>query len=152
MRLSIRPATVLDAETLGRLEAELHGREPRDEEAVAAEIADAADSSTWLAVGDGEPVGYLVTRALGPGQPRALEVAALLVTAGRRRQGVGTALLDYAIGDAPAQAPLRPADPATSGKPAGLVGGGNGENEAGDEAAAFFRSCGFAPERGLLIR
>ncbi|MDO5723780.1 MAG: GNAT family N-acetyltransferase [Flaviflexus sp.] len=141
MRVSIRPATAVDAGALARLEAELHGRDPRDWEDLATELRDASDSSTWLALGDGSPVGYLVTRALGPGQPRALEVAALLVLPDHRRSGVGTALLNFAIGDAPAQAPRRPADPA----------GGAGV-DVGGEAEDFFASAGFAPAGDLFIR
>lgn len=132
MRLSIRAATVLDAGELAGMRAQLEGREVADGETerIEGELADPGDASTWLAIEAGRPIGFITARALGPGSPRALEVAAIFVEETGRRQGIGTALLNYAIGDAPAQA-RGPED---------------------DGAREFFTAHGFAAHGEALIR
>ena len=79
----------------------------------------------WLAEREGQVVGVAWAEALGPGQPRALELVGLYLLA--REQGTGTAesLMRAAVGDAPCLLWVA---------------------QENDRARAFYRRCGFAPD------
>lgn len=116
MGLKIRAATVLDAPDLGRLhgqcwnetyrgmiaDAEIDKKiasAPAKWEAV---LADPGSTMVWLAHVDGELAGFISVDAKGPGFPRSLEVCCLYILAKFHGQGVGSALMDFAISDTPA--------------------------------------------------
>ena len=62
----------------------------------------------WLAVVDGQLVGFAEAEAKGPHEVRFLKVSLLYVLPEFQGRGVGSALLQRAIGDAPAYVWTRP--------------------------------------------
>lgn len=108
--LGIRAATVLDAERLAVVHEQCvresglageiidqSGLEDRYERALS--VMDA--TSTWVATWDGEIVGFVSATALGPGHVRMLELSSLGVLASHRNRGIGSKLLNHAVGTAP---------------------------------------------------
>lgn len=67
-------------------------------------LDDPQDSATWLAVehDSGQVAGFALAEATGPGDVRPLRLGALYVLSDWQGQGLGQALLEYAVGDAPA--------------------------------------------------
>ncbi len=67
-------------------------------------LDDPQGSTTWLAVEreSGQVAGFALAEAPGPGDLRPLRLGALYVLTGWQGQGTGQALLQYALGDAPA--------------------------------------------------
>ncbi len=67
-------------------------------------LTDPQDSATWLAVerDTGEVAGFSTAQATGPDDVRPLLLASLYVDAQHRGDGLGQALLEHAVGDAPA--------------------------------------------------
>lgn len=151
--MGIRGATALDAERL----ADVHGqswresyrgllsddlvdsKEQRMKRIYASALAEPGAVSYWAATWDGEIVGLAAAEALGPGQERPLELMSLYVLADYQGRGIGSRLLNHAIGSAPCL--LWVLD--------------------GSDAAGFYRSRGFdfdgvtaTPDRlgGVLIR
>lgn len=113
----IHAATALDAEALAAAEtavwretyggelpaatlAELEGTAPGRWRA---ELSDPLGPVTWVAVRDGEVVGFARAVAVGAGQVRAMELELLYVRADERGRRTGEHLLHMAIGDAPCQ-------------------------------------------------
>ncbi len=67
-------------------------------------LTDPQDSATWLAVerDTGDVAGFSTAVATGPGDVRPLLLASLYVDERHQGQGLGRALLEHAVGDAPA--------------------------------------------------
>lgn len=65
-------------------------------------------ATVWLAIVDGQLVGFAEAEAKGPHEVRFLEVSLLYVLPEFHGRGVGSALLQRAIGDAPAYVWTRP--------------------------------------------
>lgn len=116
MGITIRAATVLDAEDLGQLHGQCWDETYRGmltDEEIDKKIASAPDKwverladpgsmMVWLAHVDGEMAGFISVDAKGPGYPRPLEVCCLYILKKFHGRGVGSALMDYAIADTPA--------------------------------------------------
>jgi len=68
------------------------------------QLADPGGSATWVGVEreTGEPAGVAVADATGPGDVRPLRLSVLYVLARWYGEGLGRALLEHAVGDAPA--------------------------------------------------
>ncbi|MFC4555957.1 GNAT family N-acetyltransferase [Georgenia faecalis] len=111
----IRPATADDAAGLAALQATcwrqtyagtvpehvLADRERTGLEWWQRRLADPGGASTWVATRAGELLGFAVAEAVGPGDVRPLRLRALYVLAQEHGTGLGQALLDTAVGDAP---------------------------------------------------
>jgi GNAT superfamily N-acetyltransferase len=113
---TVRPATVDDADGIARVhlrswrETYSHLVEPGELDDLSEErraerwrTIIAGGGEVWVAVVDGAVIGFA---GLGGGdhdeRPRAVELGALYVLAEHHGSGAGQALLDAAIGDAPA--------------------------------------------------
>ena len=115
--LGIRAATVLDVEDMATLHATcwdetyrgklpdslIDSKRDRMLEIYPKALAEPDGASYWVALWEGKMVGLASARSLGPGHARLLEVGALYILDEYKRRGVGTALLNYAIGSAPCQ-------------------------------------------------
>ncbi|GEM_PF-6070723 len=69
-----------------------------------------SSATVWVALHGGELLGFCECEAKGPHEVRSLEVAMLYVDPDRTGEGIGSLLLQRAIGDAPAYVWTRPGD------------------------------------------
>lgn len=113
--LAIRAVTVLDAERLAYVHGEcwkqsyrgllsnelIDAKEERMRNIYPQALGNPGSASYWLATWDGEIVGFVVAEALGPGHERPLTLTSLYVLANYQGRGIGTKLLNHAIGTAP---------------------------------------------------
>jgi GNAT superfamily N-acetyltransferase len=110
-----RPATALDAAAIarahGQARRETYGDHiPEDvyaerEQGAAGEweqaLADPGATMTWVAVRDGEVVGFATVEATGPREVRPLQLRLLYVLAAEQGRRTGAHLVELAVGDAP---------------------------------------------------
>lgn len=113
--LAIRSATALDADKLASVHAQswretyrgllpdglIDSKEERMRGVYESALSNPGTSSYWVATWDGEVVGLAIADALGPGDVRLLEVKALYVLYDHQRKGIGSILLNHAVGTAP---------------------------------------------------
>ena len=111
----IRPATFLDAPDIARVHlqcwretyadlipAETYAeREATEPLAWETQLAEPGATMTWVALRDGETVGFATAAAAGPHQVRPLELRLLYVLAAEQGRRTGYHLLELAVGDAP---------------------------------------------------
>lgn len=90
-------------------------------------LHDPQGTATWLAVvrETGQVAGFSLAEATGPGELRPLRLGALYVLTDWQGQGLGQALLEHAVGDAPAYLWVA---------------------ELNERAQAFYRRNGFTPD------
>lgn len=113
--LAIRSATVLDAGELARVHAQswdetyrgllpdslIDSKQERMVAIYEKALSEPDNASYWVATWDGEIVGLASAAALGPGDVRLLEITSLYVLKSHQRQGIGSILLNHAVGTAP---------------------------------------------------
>ncbi len=96
-------------------------------------------ATVWLAVVDGQLVGFAEAEAKGPHEVRFLEVSLLYVLPEFQGRGVGSALLQRAIGDAPAYVWTRPGAPQRFYEKHGFAADGEESELAGMKVIRLIR-------------
>lgn len=113
--MRIRPATVLDAPAItdvhqasvearipGQLETGVGHADDGGRDSWEKVLADPGSRTIWVAVCEGQIVGVLCVNALGAGEIQPLRIDELFFHPDQDNTEVKSALLGYAIGDAPA--------------------------------------------------
>ncbi len=167
-RLALREANILDMEALARVHADVWvsvldrinpGMSDDDARSLTNPAATDVGANTyerslrhftdvfagkipatvWLAITDGQLVGFAEAEAKGPYEVRFLEVSLLYVLPQFQGQGVGSALLQRAIGDAPALVWARHGLPRRLYEKPGFVADGEASEFIGFEIVRLVR-------------
>ena len=96
-------------------------------------------ATVWLAIVDGQLAGFAEAEAKGPHEVRFLEVSLLYVLPEFHGRGVGSALLQRAIGDAPAYVWTRSGLPQQFYEKHGFVADGTQSELAGMKTVRLIR-------------
>lgn len=116
MTIEIRRATSSDADALGAMhgqcwdetyrglvaDSEIDRKIATTVESWRTQFAQSPEPIVWLGYVDGQLAGFISVAERGAEDPRPLEICALYILQEYHRSGLGTMLMDTAVGDAPA--------------------------------------------------